>query len=47
MFGRKGYFCTTVQDIQQALKICLQVNIIFHLIFIKINELFYKILIEK
>lgn len=26
MFGRKGYFCTTVQDIQQALKICLQIT---------------------
>ncbi|XP_076752619.1 2-hydroxyacyl-CoA lyase [Xylocopa sonorina] len=26
MFGRKGYFCTSVQDIQRALKACLQVN---------------------
>lgn len=26
MFGRKGHFCTTVQDIQQAVKSCLQVK---------------------
>ncbi|XP_050469402.1 2-hydroxyacyl-CoA lyase 1 isoform X1 [Bombus huntii] len=26
MFGHKGHFCTTVQDIQRALRICLQVN---------------------
>ncbi|XP_033342295.1 2-hydroxyacyl-CoA lyase isoform X2 [Megalopta genalis] len=26
MFGRKGHFCTTVKDIQQAVKSCLQVN---------------------
>lgn len=43
MFGRKGHFCTTVKDIQQALKICLQVNIIFHLIFIKISNFNRKI----
>lgn len=40
MFGRKGYFCTTVQDIQRALKACLQVNIIyiFHLFHMIINS---------
>lgn len=26
LFGKKGYFCTTVQDIQKALKSALQVN---------------------
>ncbi|XP_076167522.1 2-hydroxyacyl-CoA lyase [Ptiloglossa arizonensis] len=26
MFGRKGHFCTTVQDIQHAMKLCLRVN---------------------
>ncbi|OAD54363.1 2-hydroxyacyl-CoA lyase 1, partial [Eufriesea mexicana] len=26
MFGCKGFFCTTVQDIQRALKTCLQIN---------------------
>lgn len=40
MFGRKGHFCTTVQDIQRALRICLQVNIIciFHLILITVSS---------
>lgn len=37
MFGRKGYFCTTVQDIQYALKACLQVNDSPSLINIMIN----------
>ncbi|KAK1125690.1 hypothetical protein K0M31_005239 [Melipona bicolor] len=37
MFGRKGYFCTTVQDIQHALKACLQVNDSPSLINIMIN----------
>ncbi|CAL7940457.1 unnamed protein product [Xylocopa violacea] len=26
MFGRKGYFCTSVQDIQRAIKTCLQAD---------------------
>ncbi|CAK9799359.1 2-hydroxyacyl-CoA lyase 1 [Anthophora quadrimaculata] len=37
MFGRKGYFCTTVQDIQRALKSCLQVSDAPSLINIMIN----------
>ncbi|KZC06969.1 2-hydroxyacyl-CoA lyase 1, partial [Dufourea novaeangliae] len=37
MFGRKGYFCTTVQDIQRAVKSCLQVNDAPSLINIMIN----------
>ncbi|XP_031849453.1 2-hydroxyacyl-CoA lyase isoform X2 [Nomia melanderi] len=37
MFGRKGYFCTTVQDIQQAVKACLQVHDAPSLINIMIN----------
>lgn len=26
MFGKKGYFCTTVEEIQQALKLSLKVG---------------------
>jgi len=26
MFGKKGHFCTTVEDIQQALKASLKVK---------------------
>ncbi|CAK9828362.1 2-hydroxyacyl-CoA lyase 1 [Anthophora retusa] len=37
MFGRKGHFCTTVQDIQRALKSCLQVSDAPSLINIMIN----------
>ncbi|KAF3422373.1 hypothetical protein E2986_09064 [Frieseomelitta varia] len=37
MFGRKGYFCTTVQDIQHALRACLQINDSPSLINIMIN----------
>lgn len=37
MFGRKGHFCTTVQDIQRAVKSCLQVNDAPSLINIMIN----------
>ncbi|KOC66092.1 2-hydroxyacyl-CoA lyase 1 [Habropoda laboriosa] len=46
MFGCKGHFCTTVQDIQRALKSCLQVNDAPSLINIMINpqEMFYLFL---
>ncbi|XP_011343689.2 2-hydroxyacyl-CoA lyase 1 isoform X3 [Ooceraea biroi] len=37
MFGRKGHFCTTVQDIQQALKVSLKVMDSPSLINIMIN----------
>ncbi|EFN77971.1 2-hydroxyacyl-CoA lyase 1 [Harpegnathos saltator] len=37
MFGRKGHFCTTVQDIQQALKLSFQVTDSPSLINIMIN----------
>ncbi|CAK9814685.1 2-hydroxyacyl-CoA lyase 1 [Anthophora plagiata] len=37
MFGCKGYFCTTVQDIQRALKSCLQISDAPSLINIMIN----------
>ncbi|XP_043265256.1 2-hydroxyacyl-CoA lyase 1 isoform X2 [Colletes gigas] len=37
MFGRKGYFCTTVQDIQQAIKSSLRVSDSPSLINIMIN----------
>ncbi|XP_029048831.1 2-hydroxyacyl-CoA lyase 1 [Osmia bicornis bicornis] len=37
MFGKKGYFCRTVQDIQQAIKSCLQVSDAPSLINIMIN----------
>lgn len=37
MFGRKGYFCTSVQDIQRAIKASLQVRDAPSLINIQIN----------
>ncbi|XP_012154414.1 2-hydroxyacyl-CoA lyase [Megachile rotundata] len=37
MFGRKGYFCTTVQDIQHAIKACLKITDAPSLINIMIN----------
>lgn len=37
MFGRKGYFCTTVQDVQYAIKACLKINDAPSLINVMIN----------
>jgi len=43
MFGKKGHFCTTVDDIQQALKLSLKVRSLLDSLKIKGKYINYKI----